>query len=336
VPRCIQFATHGFHPAKLVADIIPDRPEWAIDQPPLVSDDVWKQPFTYLARGSQSYVFASEDGQYVLKLFRYNRSQFSWIHQLKRLFHRNNRKNLKVDLATKLNYTLNAAKIACITVPECTQVVWAHLTNSRCHDNARLTVIDRLGRPWTLRLSHYRFVLQRRALPLKKVLAEALQTQDFVRARRLIASYQQLITTRASRGVRNSDPNFGPNSGFIDDRAIEIDFGNYRSCPELIDNPRAQAAELERFLTQLRYWILSIYREGLKNWKTGKEAVSVFQSGVSGRAQEHATNEDEKSETKPTPPGTNFSNTRGINPTDVALKRWAPAEYLELLGLEVH
>ncbi|MEN9654589.1 MAG: hypothetical protein RL235_701 [Chlamydiota bacterium] len=57
---------------------------------------------------------------------------------------------------------------------------------------------------------------------------------------------------------------------------------------------------------------LQLYPEGLKNWETGKEAASDFRSGVSGRALEHAANEDEKSEAKPTQPGTNFSITKGI------------------------
>ncbi|MEN9654468.1 MAG: hypothetical protein RL235_580 [Chlamydiota bacterium] len=56
----------------------------------------------------------------------------------------------------------------------------------------------------------------------------------------------------------------------------------------------------------------TVYREGLKNWETGKEAASIFQSGVSGHALEHAANEDEKLKAKPTPPEINFSITRGI------------------------
>jgi undecaprenyl-diphosphatase len=62
-----------------------------------------------------------------------------------------------------------------------------------------------------------------------------------------------------------------------------------------------------------------IYREGLKNWETGKEASSDSRSGVSGHALEHAANEEEESEEKPTPPETNSSVTSGITPkwTDV-------------------
>jgi hypothetical protein len=55
-----------------------------------------------------------------------------------------------------------------------------------------------------------------------------------------------------------------------------------------------------------------LYREGLKNWKMGKEASSDSRSGVSGRALEHGVSEDEEYEEKPTPPKNNSSVTRGI------------------------
>ncbi|MEN9654658.1 MAG: hypothetical protein RL235_770 [Chlamydiota bacterium] len=81
-----------------------------------------------------------------------------------------------------------------------------------------------------------------------------------------------------------------------------------------------------------------VYREGLKNWEMGKEAAANVQSGVSGRAREHATNEDETFAAKPTPPTTNFSVTSGIAPAPPKpkptlhfdtmaklLQKWAPS-----------
>jgi UDP-N-acetylmuramoylalanine--D-glutamate ligase len=68
--------------------------------------------------------------------------------------------------------------------------------------------------------------------------------------------------------------------------------------------------------------LCNLYREGLKNRKTGKEASSNFRSGASGRALEHAGSEDEQFEEKPTPPGTDSSITSGIGTDqfDAALK----------------
>jgi hypothetical protein len=62
----------------------------------------------------------------------------------------------------------------------------------------------------------------------------------------------------------------------------------------------------------LIFQLVLVYREGLKNWEVGKEAASNVQSGVSGRALEHVTNEDKTFEATPTSPKTNFSVTGGI------------------------
>jgi hypothetical protein len=55
-----------------------------------------------------------------------------------------------------------------------------------------------------------------------------------------------------------------------------------------------------------------MYREGLKNWRTGKEAAADGRSGASGRALEHAASEDEQSAAKLTLLGTKFSIMSGI------------------------
>ncbi|MEN9655033.1 MAG: hypothetical protein RL235_1145, partial [Chlamydiota bacterium] len=57
-------------------------------------------------------------------------------------------------------------------------------------------------------------------------------------------------------------------------------------------------------------------QKGLKNWETGKEAASIFQSGVSGHALEHAANEDKELKAKPTSLGNQFFNPSGYTARD--------------------
>src|SRR5689334_8640410 len=45
--------------------------EWDVEISPEVVS-ILEQPFHYLAKGGQSYVFGSSDGKYVLKLFRFD------------------------------------------------------------------------------------------------------------------------------------------------------------------------------------------------------------------------------------------------------------------------
>src|SRR5437868_3279127 len=47
------------------------REEWEIPQETTEAKIILAQPFYYLGKGAQSYVFESEDGNFVLKFFRH-------------------------------------------------------------------------------------------------------------------------------------------------------------------------------------------------------------------------------------------------------------------------
>ena len=60
--------------AKFASPTFSPNPEWEFPQPSAEEqeqiDAILSQKFTYLARGSQAFAFVSEDGRYVLKLFK--------------------------------------------------------------------------------------------------------------------------------------------------------------------------------------------------------------------------------------------------------------------------
>ncbi|MCB1084591.1 MAG: hypothetical protein KDK60_00655, partial [Chlamydiia bacterium] len=65
----------GFSPAAITSSLQP-RPEWNITHE--ASDiaetlQALKQPYHYLGKGSQSFVFLSEDKKYVIKFFKHQR-----------------------------------------------------------------------------------------------------------------------------------------------------------------------------------------------------------------------------------------------------------------------
>lgn len=198
------------------------------------------QPFTYLTHGNQSTVFVSQDEKYVLKLFRYTRSRFPLIQKIKCALAQWTNQKPKRDLYTKTTQTLDAAYLAYTEAQEFTQVLFCHLNLSE----GKLPVV-RLGKV-RLNLDRYRFVLQKRAEPFKEALLKA--KQDPQRMHHLIDSLVALIMERSALGIRNSDPNLGPNFGFLNDEAVEIDFGNYRKAPQ-------QPQEIANYLLRLEHWL---------------------------------------------------------------------------------
>ncbi len=247
LPFFAQRLTLGFHPAKLRFSF-PYHLEKK--QPPVTEEieGILKQPFTYLNRGSQLYVFESQDKKYVLKLFRYNRSQFPAIQKIKKWFH----KKEKTNLCSKIEKTFNAYAIAFFEAPECTQLLYVHLQPDR-EKFPQVTLTDPIGRTWLLRINEYRFALQRKADSFKETLVRNIE--NIAEMRTLLQSFLSLMVNRTHLQIRNSDHNLWPNFGFFENRAVEIDCGNYRKCPALSD-PELRIQEIERFFYPLFQWMI--------------------------------------------------------------------------------
>lgn len=75
--------TAGFTLSNISSDF-PFQPQWEV-RPLMASEEAeffkaLNQPYSYLGKGCQSYVFASEDGKYVIKFFKYQRYRIqSWL-----------------------------------------------------------------------------------------------------------------------------------------------------------------------------------------------------------------------------------------------------------------
>lgn len=222
---------------------IPANPEW--DAPPPSDEilNILNQPFVYFSHGNQSTVFQSEDGQYVLKIFRYRRSLFPIIHDVKNWF----KKKPKQNFASKVNKTFNAAHIACTKGRPFTHVIFCHLNLTK---DLLPTIQLKAGRTYTVPLDSYRFALQRKVSPFKETLLAAKDNPEEMK--RLIDSFVQLLVDRSALNIRNSDPNLGPNFGFLDGQAVELDFGNYHIIEP---NIQIRKDEIENFLNRFEKWL---------------------------------------------------------------------------------
>lgn len=118
---------------------VPPQSDWEIsslDIPPM------NQPFTYLAEGTQAYVFLSKDQKTVLKLFK-------------------NEKNIQQTLETcKLAYEIR----------DLTEVLFIHLNLKS--GLPKFKIRDRWGKSHQIDPAETRFILQRRAMPFLKRFAK--------------------------------------------------------------------------------------------------------------------------------------------------------------------
>jgi hypothetical protein len=221
LPAFARKFTRGFRIAKLYLDF-PNQPQWEIVPNPGVAS-LLRQQFTFIGKGSQSYVFESQDGQTVVKLFRFDRSLPDAIQ----LF--------------------DACKLAYDSLRDETGLIYIHLNTTRMN-LPTLRCKDAIGRSYKLPLDDYRFVVQRKGELFYSALLSARSRPPLMQKR--LDQFLDLLQTRVSKEVLNADPSLSRNFGFLEDRAIELDFGNYRASPGL-----DREAEMRHYTAKLRSWL---------------------------------------------------------------------------------
>lgn len=226
LPSGARWLTSGFKVAKLQCSL-PYRSEW--DAKLLASEAVLAQSFRYLGKGRQCYVFESEDGKYVIKLFRFDPKGKTQLETALRLF---------------------AGCMLALSVPEETGLLYLHLNETEGLFSP-FRGKGPLGRRIRLDLDRCRFALQRKALPFGP---ELFKARDEGRLEERIEQIVSLLERRIARGIGNNDPSLWRNFGFLEGQAIEIDFGNFVSRPDFADRKQAEQ-ELARYLGPLRSWL---------------------------------------------------------------------------------
>lgn len=238
----------GFRLEKIKLDF-PFNPKWETVLDPRAKE-ILSQRFNYLSRGSQSYVFLSEDGKYVIKFFRFDLRPPLLKSYLSSLFPS---KKKKVDFNTKVNHLFDACKMAYDRAAFETGIVYLHI-NPTALDLPVLSCKDALGRKYRIPLDRLRFVVQKKVETFSEAFKNAMEEKNSLAMTNWIDSIFDLVLARSGKCLHNSDPNLSRNLGFFEGRAIEIDFGNYCNCFEL-RQPEQRIKEINRFYRPLHRWL---------------------------------------------------------------------------------
>jgi hypothetical protein len=197
--------TGSFTIARISSDL-PYHPEW--DVKPANEEEIKKllsQPYRFLGKGAQSFVFASEDGTAVIKFFRH--------HHLK--------KN------SKLAKDFGSYKLAYDQLRNETGLLYLHL-NKTSHLNQTLDLIDKIGIHHPIELDRYEFLVQKRAALSYVALQQWIDEGKISEAKEALTSLVQLLAKRALKGIHDKDPDLNTNFGFIGLESIQFDIGRFK------------------------------------------------------------------------------------------------------------
>ncbi|MBS0615136.1 MAG: hypothetical protein JSR58_01115 [Verrucomicrobia bacterium] len=248
----------------------PCDPQWKTEGP--FPREILEQPFSYLGKGSQTYVFESQDGKYVLKFYKFpsHMRKIGWLKHPFAYHMDGKRASIKKHNLDRFHLSFNSYFLSQKELQNETGVVYVHLYPS---DNLRtsLHLIDKLGMHYEVPADHMGFIVQRKAASLLPTLQQAITQKDEHLCKQMINNLLQVITSRCHKGISDLDAMHHNNYGWLEGRAIHIDVGRFvydasvktpegcqkeivRITQSLSDFLAKESPELHQyFLTQLQH-----------------------------------------------------------------------------------
>jgi len=235
-------------------------PEWEIPALPIEEkkdlDQILNQKFTYYSKGSQSYVFISEDKKFILKFLKQGKLHHkSWLAYIPLSFNPYHREYLFKK--EKCRATFTACKTAFQELKKESGLIYVHLNKTR-DLNKKITILDKNGQQHIVDIDKTCFYVQKHAQLIYSRISELMHSNDIENAKRIIFSVFSLIDFLGKKGVCDNDPILRKNFGLIEDIAVQIDIGKLRIDP-LREQTLAYKEEVGSITNSFKIWIEKNY-----------------------------------------------------------------------------
>lgn len=262
--RLYYHVTGGFMVANITSDFA-FQPQWEVK--PLVESELKElevaidQPYHYLGKGCQSYVFASEDGLYVIKFFKYQRYRLqSWLSYFPPLPAVVKYRQEKIEKKwNKLDGFVQSWKIAFENLKDETGLVYVHLNKTDYLDR-QMTIYDKIGKKHIISLDQMEFCIQRKAIMLCDVIIDYKQKNDLQGAKQLVHQLLNTILSEYSRGLADNDHALMQNTGVAQGKPVHIDVGQF-VFNEAVKEPTIFHQELLTKTYKFKIWLKEQYPE---------------------------------------------------------------------------
>ena len=233
--------------------------------------------FTYMKKGSQAYAFQSQDGTYVLKLFKRHHMQDAlWLHKIPTFGPLTSWKNLLLAKRKKrLLLTLQSYTIATDQLQKQCAIL-AYQLEPSCLETIPVTLEDGIGRKHMISLSSCGFILQKKASLVFPSFSHWIKNKEYEAAQTALRSLVAIISERSKLGIQDVDPDLHKNAGFIGTEAIFIDVGSFTKKEAPLSKEAFQY-DIIKISKELREWLnvkdpsLAIFFD-----KTIEEAIRTY------------------------------------------------------------
>lgn len=217
---------------------------------------LFDQPYSYLGKGAQSYVFLSEDKKHVLKFFKFKHIKpalFDSEKQVKRKQRKLERLFAGYRIAQKHQ------------VPGLTYI---HLS-PQDHSEPVVRLYDKLGLPRKVHLDQVVFIVQEAGTTFEQELSQSLSNKDVETAKTLIAQIFDLYFSEYRKGLVDRDHRVMDNMGFHSGKAFHMDVGMLTESPTIaFDNFH----DMEKVAYTINHWVA-------KNYSEFSDELKIFMEG---------------------------------------------------------
>lgn len=216
---------------------------------------VLSQKFYYIGKGAQSYAFASEDQQYVLKFFKFKHLKPNFLIDLipsippfktykNQVIERKKRKLLSVFNGYDLAYRKNRHE---------SQLLYVHLIPTQTL-HQHVTIIDKIGQEKVIDLDAVVFLIQRKGDTLRTRLTQLLEQGQVSEAEKALTNIVKMYVSEYQKGLYDRDHGVMFNTGFVGDQPFHLDVGKF-SQDESMRDVQVYKKDLEHVVWKISQWI---------------------------------------------------------------------------------
>lgn len=212
------------------------------------------QPYYYLAKGRQCFVFESADGQIVIKFLNYSRFSLPrWLNMIP-LPHFWEMWLLNLEEKRRLRFaaTIESFQIAMQNLREETGLIYLHLQEGG--ELPTLEIRDRAKRLHQIDLNHTAFILQKKATPIYEELDHRYRTGGEAALNEGIKAFVAFLKKRCSLHLADDDRDVKINFGFYQGDIVLLDPGRLFHDPTLVNRERFER-EIRIGSKRLRQWL---------------------------------------------------------------------------------
>ncbi|QVL56807.1 MAG: hypothetical protein KFB93_05330 [Simkaniaceae bacterium] len=202
---------------------------------------IFNQTYSYLGSGNHTYAFVSEDGNYVMKFFKQKHMRIQSPLLSKDRIEK--RKKEREE-------SFSSYKIAFDYLREETGLLYLHL-NKTDFLKVTLMLIDQKGAPTLVNLDEMEFLIQKKGVLALQHLGALIDQGAYDETLAHVRSLLNVVAKRNQMGIYDKDLQFYKNFGFLDNKAIEIDIGEFKLDVEVPNTYE----ELQRLTYQISEFI---------------------------------------------------------------------------------